>query len=78
VPILNVVTVRFEADTLRALVTAKVEASALSGEEKSRIRRTLEAMGAEGLKALAKGLVERGLEHAPDAVALLQTLRIPG
>lgn len=72
--ILNVVTIRFEAETLRRLVAAKVEESSLPPEEKGRIRTALESMGAEGLKALAKGLVEKGLQHAPDALTWVQAL----
>src|SRR6478672_9982665 len=39
--ILGVVTVRLHADTIRALIDAKIETSSLPAEEKSRLRKVL-------------------------------------
>jgi hypothetical protein len=72
--ILNVVTVRFEADTLRALIAAKVDASPLPAEEKGRIKKLLAELGTEGLKTATQKLVEAGLERWPEALQWLQTL----
>jgi hypothetical protein len=73
--ILGMVTVRFEAETLKALIGAHVDASALPEPEKSRIKTWLMAAGSEALKETTKRLVAAALEHAPEAFQLLQTLR---
>ncbi|WP_119157447.1 hypothetical protein [Caldimonas tepidiphila] len=72
---LGVVTVRLEAETLRALLEAKVQASGLPPEEKARITTALRDLGGEALKAATTRLVEAGMDHWPEALAWLQTLR---
>ena len=71
--VLGVVTVRLEAETLKALLTAKVDASDLPAEEKSRIKTLLQKASEEGLKKAATLLVEQAVKYAPDALRLLQT-----
>jgi hypothetical protein len=65
--VLGVVTVRFEAETLRALLAAKVDSSAMPEEEKSRIRKWLASVGEEGLKTATTRLVDAALDQVPDA-----------
>jgi hypothetical protein len=72
--ILNVVTVRLDADTLRALIAAKVDASTLPPEEKGRIKKLLAELSTEGLRTATQKLVEAGLERWPEALQWLQTL----
>ena len=72
--ILGVVTVRFDADTLKALIEARVERSDLPPQEKSRITKWLQQAGSETLKEATKRLVGAALDRLPDAIQLLQTL----
>lgn len=71
--VLGVVTVRLEAETLKALLAAKVESSDLPAEEKSRVKALLQKAGEEGLKKAATLLVEQAMKHAPEAFRLLQS-----
>ena len=52
--ILNTVTVRFEAETLRALIEQKVAASTLPEEQKSKLIRWAKSAGNEALKEATK------------------------
>jgi len=72
--ILNVLTVRLDAETLRALIEDKVEAANLPPEQKSRIMDWLRKAGQEGLKQATTKLVGAALDHAPEALQLLQRL----
>jgi len=72
--ILGVVTVRFDADTLRAFIGNHIDSSKLPAEEKSRIKRWLETAGAEALKETTKRLAGAAIEHAPQAIELLRQL----
>lgn len=72
--VLNVVTVKLDATTLRALIEEKVEASELPPQEKSRLITWLKSAGSEALKEATQRLVQAALDQAPDALRLLQTL----
>jgi hypothetical protein len=72
--ILGVVTVRLHADTIRALIDAKIEASSLPAEEKSRLRKVLANLSEASLKVATTDLVKSGLDHLPDAVHWLRSL----
>lgn len=72
--ILSVVTVRLDADTLRALIEDRVDSAALPSEEKSQIKKWLRSAGQEGLKQATTRLVGAALDHAPEALQLLKTL----
>jgi hypothetical protein len=61
--ILGVVTVRLHADTIRDLLTAKIEVQPISPEEKSTLRRHLAALSETALKAATTDLVHQGLHH---------------
>ncbi|RUT26844.1 hypothetical protein C0V97_03965 [Asaia sp. W19] len=63
--ILNVVTVRFEADTLRALIAAKIDASSEPEEKKAKAKSLLSAVKEEGLKQLTSKVVGEGLSSLP-------------
>jgi hypothetical protein len=67
--ILGVVTIRLEADTLRALLADKVGASAIPEEQKSRLRKWLESAGADALKQATTKLVTAAFEKGPAAAA---------
>jgi hypothetical protein len=72
--VLNVVTVRLQADTLRALIEERAERGDVPPEEKTRVMRWLQHAGAEGLAEATRRLVGAALDHAPDALRLLGTL----
>lgn len=72
--ILGVVTVRLDAETIRALIEDKIEATDMPEQEKSQLMRWLATAGSEALKEATKRLVGAALDHAPDALRLLQTL----
>lgn len=73
--ILNVTTVRFEAETLKAIIGEHIESSALPAPEKSKLKAWLHAAGTEALKEATKRLMGAALEQAPSATQLLQMLR---
>ena len=72
--ILGVITVRLPADTIRTLIEAKIEASSIPTEEKSRLRKALANLSEASLKAATTDLVKSGLDHLPDAVHWLRSL----
>lgn len=72
--VLGVVTVKFEADTLRALLLRQVDQSDLASTVKDRIRKVLVDAGAETLKDAAKSLIEQAWRNAPQAVQALESL----
>lgn len=75
--ILGTLTVRLDAETIRALIEEKIEASTeLPPEDKSRLMHWVSTAGAEALKEATKRLVGAALDHAPQALQLLQ--RLPG
>ncbi|WP_438381469.1 hypothetical protein ABHV46_10785 [Asaia sp. BMEF1] len=67
--ILNVVTVRFEADTLRGLIAAKIDASSEPEEKKAEAKKRLLGLKEEGLKAAVGKVVELGLGNIPTAAS---------
>lgn len=72
--ILGTVTVRLHEDTLRQLIEAKVQASNLPDEQKSGILKALREAPGETTKQLITKLVDLGMENAPKAIPLIQTL----
>lgn len=72
--ILNVVTVKLEANTLKALLDAKIQASALPVETKSKLKLKLQELGSDALSAVAKRLLDEALDHWPDALSAIQKL----
>lgn len=72
--ILGTVTVKLHEDTLRQLIEAKVLASDAPEEQKKSVLKALREAPAETIKHLTTKLVDLGLENAPKALPLLQTL----
>ncbi len=72
--ILGTVTVKLHEDTLRQLIEAKVQASALPEEQKSSILKALRDAPGETTKHLIMKLVDLGMENAGKAIPLIQTL----
>jgi len=72
--VLSTVTVKLHEDTLRQLIEAKVQASDLPEEQKSGILKALREAPGETTKQLITKLVDLGMENAPKAFPLIQTL----
>lgn len=72
--ILGTVTIKLHADTIRDLMLAKIDASPAPAAEKSALRKAVSTLSGEALKEIAKKLVSRGMESAPDAIAYLKDL----
>jgi len=71
---LGVVTVRIEAETIQALVTAQIEMTDATRQEKNLLRQQLQALSKEGHQRLANQLIHLGLEAAPRSIEWLKTL----
>jgi hypothetical protein len=71
--ILATVTVRLDAETLRALLLAQVEHADAPPEQKSRLKALLQDVATDGLKDATKALLELAWRRAPDAIQLLET-----
>ena len=70
--ILSVVTVRFDADSIKALLAAKIDEADAPEEEKSIIRKQLDALPETALKAGMTDLVKMGLEKVPNVIEWLR------
>lgn len=73
--LLNVTTVRLEAETLRALIANRVESSDAAPEEKRSLMQWVQTAGTEALSEATRRLVGAALDQAPNVLQLLQTLR---
>lgn len=71
--ILNVVTVRFEADTLKAILENKINESNLSPEDKNSMIDALRELPAESIKHLSTVLLDKGIESLPSVILLIGT-----
>lgn len=69
----STITVRFETETLKALLCNKVDTSDATEEEKSKIKHALRSLGDQGLKELTSELVKLGIQSAPGLVSWLGT-----
>ncbi len=74
--ILDVVTIKVHADSLRALLVNKIDAAPIAPEEKSRLRTALGKLPGTALNAAASDLVKAGIDHIPNVVEWLHTLGI--
>ncbi|WP_148301429.1 hypothetical protein [Asaia prunellae] len=72
--ILNVVTVRLEAETLRELVTARIDASSEPAAKKAEAKSLLRGLSEEALKAVVAKLVEMGIGTLHDPAQHLLSL----
>lgn len=72
--ILGVVNVRLHADTIKALIEARVDASDLADAEKNSVKSWLRQAGSDALGEATKRLVGLALDQMPKAIQLLQTL----
>jgi len=71
--ILNVVTVKFEAETLKAILENKINQSDLSPDYKQSMLDGIQELPAESIKHLTMKLLDEGLENLPNALVLIGT-----
>lgn len=71
--ILNVVTVRFEADTLKAILENRINQSDLPPDDKKTMIDSLRELPADSIKHLTMKLLDEGLENLPSAILLIGT-----
>lgn len=72
--ILGTVVVKLHADTIREMLIAKAEASALAEPEKSALRKQIASLPAAALQTATSRLAQVGLDHVPDLLHWLRTL----
>ena len=70
---LRTVTVKLDADDLRALLASRVELSELPAEEKSRLTHAIRSLPANALQAFLDRFVREAVLRSPDALQQLQT-----
>lgn len=70
--ILNVITVKLHADTLREILNARIDAVEIAPEERSGLKRIVASLSETALQAATTDLVQNGLHHIPDVVGWLQ------
>ncbi|MFW1746253.1 hypothetical protein ACG9XW_08535 [Acinetobacter guillouiae] len=71
--ILGIVTVKFEADTLKAILESRINQSDLDPEQKQSMIDSLRELPAESIKHLTTELLTRGLDNLPAAILLIGT-----
>lgn len=71
--ILNIVTVKFETDTLKAILANHINHSDLPIDQKKSMLDTLEELPADAIKHLTTKLLDKGLENLPSAILLIST-----
>lgn len=72
--ILGVVTVKLHEDTLRQIISAKIEGSDLPEEEKRPLLQAVRELPGEAIKHLSEKLLDLGLDNLPGAAALIYTV----
>ncbi|MCH7309216.1 hypothetical protein MMO38_13905 [Acinetobacter sp. NIPH 1852] len=71
--ILNVVTVKFEANTLKAILESRINQSDLAPEYKQSMIDALQELPAESIKHLSTKLLDASLDSLPSAILLIGT-----
>ena len=72
--ILGVVTVKLHVDTIRDLISAKIDAADLPAEKKSRLKAALAKLSDTALQAGVTDLAKMGLENSPAALQWIEHL----
>lgn len=71
---LNTVIVRVHAQTIRDIINAQIELSELDASAKSQLKDAVRNLPAHTLQEVVTGLVQKGLEHSPNAINWLMSL----
>jgi hypothetical protein len=69
---LGVVTIKIHDDTLKQLIEAKVNESAIPAAEKKRLTDQLRALPAKAIEHLTLKLIDKGLEQGPATIHWLE------
>lgn len=72
--ILGVVTVRFDDETLRALMVSQVESSAGNPDLKKKVVDAIKEMPEEAVKTAGERLIKKGLDNTPNLLTYLSDL----
>lgn len=68
--ILSVVTIKIHEDSIRLLISQRIDASALAEGDKDSLKATLKSLPGEGLKHLMTKLVDASLDSLPKTIDL--------
>jgi len=68
---LGIVTVKLDADTIKALICSQIDEGTESAEEKSKLKKTVKSLQGEALKTVTGELVKAGIRHMPTLSRLL-------
>lgn len=71
--ILSTVTIRLHDDTLRALIGQKIAEGPLAPADKKKWSDALRSLPADAIKHLTMKLLDAGLNHAPDALRIIES-----
>lgn len=72
--LLGTVTIKLHEDTLRRLIESKVKASDAPEDQKTGLLQAIREAPGDAIKHLTEKLLDLGLENAPKAIPLIQTL----
>ncbi|OOF84440.1 hypothetical protein BKG93_07895 [Rodentibacter ratti] len=70
--ILGTITVKFHEDTLKALLTSKIQSANIPDSEKSTLLSALKNLSGKALEQVITKLVDLGFENADQAIPLLK------
>ncbi|WHP06870.1 hypothetical protein QLH32_05640 [Acinetobacter corruptisaponis] len=71
--ILGVVTIKFEADTLRTILERRINQAEATPEHKQSMIDGIRELPAESIKHLTMKLLDEGLDNLPNAIVLIGT-----
>jgi hypothetical protein len=66
--VLNIVTVKLHADTIKDLLKTEIEKTTLPNNEKSALRQQIEALPETALQTASTTLIQTGILHMPNFV----------
>lgn len=72
--ILGVVTVKLHEDTVRQLISQKIEDSGLPEEEKRPLLQAVRELPGDSIKHLTTRLLDLGMDNVPRAIELIRTV----
>jgi hypothetical protein len=76
--ILDVVTIKIHPDSIQAIIDAKIEASPLPVESKSRLKEAIKNAPSTVVAEVLKRLTGMAFEHGPGALEFLQKIFLSG
>lgn len=70
--ILNIVTVKLHADTIRKMLSSKIATQDISHDQKMTLLQRVKGASEKALEAATTDLIQKGLHQIPDFVTWLQ------